>query len=122
MWELKLMLSHPNLAGVGFGPEVDNLSIDISFWEKKRQVNRSFGFGDIKKTRTSSDSEAATCDNVQTELVEFYLPSFKTMNRNEKYKVLVMGFYTENTEITQINVTISIAVQKFIFETKRFPQ
>ena len=55
-------------------------------------------------------------------LVEYYIPSFKTMNRNEKYKVLVMGFDPENTEITQTNVTISIAVQKFIFETKRFPQ
>ena len=42
------------------------------------------------------------------------------MNRNEKYKVLVMGIDPENPEITQTNVSISIAVQKFIFETKRF--
>ena len=40
------------------------------------------------------------------------------MNRNEKYKVLVIGIDPENPEITQI----SIAVQKFIFETKRFSQ
>ena len=33
-----------------------------------------------------------------------------------------MGFDPENTKIIQTNVTISIAVQKFIFETKRFPQ
>ena len=44
------------------------------------------------------------------------------MNRNEKYKVLVMGIDPDNPEITQTNVSISIAVQKFIFETRRFPQ
>ena len=55
-------------------------------------------------------------------LVEYYIPSFKTMNRNEKYKVLVMGIDPENPEITQTNVSISIAVQKFIFVTKRFSQ
>ena len=44
------------------------------------------------------------------------------MNKNEKYKVLVMGIDPENPEITQTNVSISIAVQKFIFETKRFSQ
>ena len=32
------MLSHPNLVRVEFEPEVDNLSIDVSLWEKKRQV------------------------------------------------------------------------------------
>ena len=56
------------------------------------------------------------------DLVEYYIPSFKTMNRNEKYKVLVMGIDPDNPEITQTNVSISIAVQKFIFETRRFPQ
>ena len=44
------------------------------------------------------------------------------MNRNEKYKVLVLGIDPDNPEITQTNVSISIAVQKFIFETRRFPQ
>ena len=44
------------------------------------------------------------------------------MNRNEKYKVLVMGIDPDNPEITQTNVSISIAVQKFIFETKQFSQ
>ena len=33
-----------------------------------------------------------------------------------------MGFDPENTEITQTNVTITIADQKFLFQTKRFPQ
>ena len=56
------------------------------------------------------------------DLVEYYIPSFKTMNRNEKYKVLVIGIDPENPEITQTNITISIAVQRFIFQTKRFPQ
>ena len=33
-----------------------------------------------------------------------------------------MGIDPENPEITQTNITISIAVQRFIFQTKRFPQ
>ena len=44
------------------------------------------------------------------------------MNRNAKYKLIVMGFDPENTEITQTNVTLYIAVQKFIFETKQYSQ
>ena len=41
---------------------------------------------------------------------------------NEKYRVLVVGMHPDNPEITQTNISISIAVQKFIFETRRFPQ
>ena len=36
--------------------------------------------------------------------------------------VLVISVDPENPEITQTNVSISNAVQKFIFETKRFSQ
>ena len=43
-------------------------------------------------------------------LVEYYTPSFKTMNRKEKY----------NPKITQRNVSMSIAIQKFNFETNNF--
>ena len=55
------------------------------------------------------------------DLVEYYIPSFKTMNRNEKYKVLVMGIDPDNPEITQTNVSISIAVQKFFLKQDVFP-
>ena len=50
-------------------------------------------------------------------LVEYYIPSFKTMNRNKKYKVLVMGIDPENPEITQ---TISIAVKNSFLKQKDF--
>ena len=53
-------------------------------------------------------------------LVEHYVPQFKTMNKKRKYETLVMGIDPNNLEFTQTNTTISIAVQKFIFETKRF--
>ena len=42
------------------------------------------------------------------------------MNKNRKYEVLVLGIDPANSDFIQTNTTISIAVQKFIFETKRF--
>ena len=42
------------------------------------------------------------------------------MNRNEKYKVLVMGIDPENPEITQTNVSISIAVQNSFLKLNDF--
>ena len=54
-------------------------------------------------------------------LVEYYIPHFKTMCKNKKYEVLVMGIDPENPEFVHTNTILSIAVQKFIFETKRFP-
>ena len=53
-------------------------------------------------------------------LVEYYVPNFKTMCKNKKYDVLVMGIDPGNPEFVNTNTILSIAVQKFIFETKRF--
>ena len=54
-------------------------------------------------------------------LVESYIPNFKTMCKNKKYEVLLMGIDPENPEFVHTDTILSIAVQKFIFETKRFP-
>ena len=54
-------------------------------------------------------------------LVEYYVPNFKTMCKNKKYDVLVMGIDPGNPEFVHTNTILSIAVQKLIFETKRFP-
>ena len=54
-------------------------------------------------------------------LVEYYVPHFKTMSKNKKYEVLVMGIDPGNPEFVHTNTTLSIAVQKFIFKTNRFP-
>ena len=53
-------------------------------------------------------------------LVEHYVPKFLQLNKTEKYEVLVMGILPDNTDYMQTNTTISIAVQNFIFKTKRF--
>ena len=53
-------------------------------------------------------------------LVEYYVPSFKTMCKNKKYEVLIMGIDPGNPEFVNTNTILSIAVQKFIFGTKRF--
>ena len=44
------------------------------------------------------------------------------MSKNRKYEVLVMGIDPGNPEFAHTNTILSIAVQKFIFETKRFSQ
>ena len=54
-------------------------------------------------------------------LIEYYVPNFKTMCKNKKYDVLVMGIDPGNPEFVHTITILSIAVQKFIFETKRFP-
>ena len=53
-------------------------------------------------------------------LVEHYVPKFLQLNKTQKYEVLVMGILPDNTDYIQTNTTISIAVQNFIFKTKRF--
>ena len=54
-------------------------------------------------------------------LVDYYVPHFKTMSKNRKYEVLVMGIDPGNPEFVHTNTILSIAVQKFIFKTNRFP-
>ena len=41
--------------------------------------------------------------------------------KNKKCEVLIKGIDPENPEFVHTNTILSIAVQKFIFETKRFP-
>ena len=53
-------------------------------------------------------------------LVELYIPKFLQLTKSKKYEILVMGINTDNPDYYFTNTKISIAVQHFIFATKRF--
>ena len=53
-------------------------------------------------------------------LFEHYIPTFKNLNRKQKLNILLTGINTDNPEFFYLNKTLTIAVQNFILETKRF--
>ena len=53
-------------------------------------------------------------------LVEHYIPNFKNFNKKQKLNILLTGINTDDPEIFHLNKTLTIAVQNFIIETKRF--
>ena len=52
--------------------------------------------------------------------VEHYVPTFANLSKIKQYEILVFGLKRDNPEYYYTNKTISIAVQNFIFKTKRF--
>ena len=52
--------------------------------------------------------------------VEHFIPKFKSFNKSQKYEILVKGINTYDPDFLYTNTSISIAVQKFIFQSKRF--
>ena len=55
-------------------------------------------------------------------LVEQFIPNFKTFNKSKKYEILVMGINTDNPDYNYLNTNITYAIQNFIFRTKRFSE
>ena len=53
-------------------------------------------------------------------LVEHYIPNFKNLNKKHKLNILLKGIETDDPEFFHLNKTLTIAVQNFILETKRF--
>ena len=54
--------------------------------------------------------------------VEHFIPFFKNLTKTKRYEILVMGINPENHDFNSTNTAISIAVQNFIFKTKRFTE
>ena len=52
--------------------------------------------------------------------VEQYVPNFKSLSKNKQYEILIFGLKPEKFEYYYTNRIIAIAVQNFIFKTKRF--
>ena len=54
--------------------------------------------------------------------VEQYVPNFKNFGKKKQYEILIFGLKPENPEYFYTNKIITIAVQNFIFKTKRFSE
>ena len=53
-------------------------------------------------------------------LVEHYIPKFPRLNRKQKLDILLKGINPDDEKFTQLNTTLTKAVQHFILSTKRF--
>ena len=53
-------------------------------------------------------------------LIEHYIPNFNNFTKTKKLEIILRGFDIENPEYLGLNTTLTISVQKFIYQTKRF--
>ena len=53
-------------------------------------------------------------------LFEHFNPTFKNLSRKKKLDMLLTGIKTDDPQFFSLNKTLTIAVQNFIIETKRF--
>ena len=54
--------------------------------------------------------------------VEHYIPNFNRFSKSKKYEILVKGIKPEDPYSYCTNITLALAVQSFIFRTKRFSE
>ena len=54
------------------------------------------------------------------DLIEHYIPKFSSFKKSQKLDIILRGFEIENIEFIGLNTTLTLAVQKFIMQTKRF--
>ena len=54
------------------------------------------------------------------DLVEQFIPNFRSLSLKRKYFILVNGYDIDNNELYQINTKIMRMTQDFILKTKRF--
>ena len=54
------------------------------------------------------------------EIIEHYIPKFKNMSKKNKLEIIFHGIDNQNPDILSTNITITLAVQNFILQTKRF--
>ena len=52
--------------------------------------------------------------------IEHYIPKFKSLSKQNKLEIILHGIDNENPDILSTNTTITIAVQNYIVQTKRF--
>ena len=51
-----------------------------------------------------------------------YIPNFSKFTKQRKLEVILKGFNIENTDYLHLNTTLTIVVQNFILQTKRFSE
>ena len=53
-------------------------------------------------------------------LNKHYLPNFTNYTKTKKLDIILKGFEIQNVEFIQLNTTLTLAVQNYILNTKRF--
>ena len=53
-------------------------------------------------------------------LIEHYVPNFSTFNNRQKIDLILNGINADDPVFLYLNKTLTIAVQNYIFATKRF--
>ena len=53
-------------------------------------------------------------------LIEHYIPNFPNFSKTKKLDIILRGIYIENLDFLSTNISLTIAVQNFILQTKRF--
>ena len=53
-------------------------------------------------------------------LIEHYLPNFTNYTKTKKLDIILKGFEIQNVEFIQLNTTLTLAVQNYLLNTKRF--
>ena len=53
-------------------------------------------------------------------LFEHYIPKFQNFTKTRKLDIILKGFEIQNDDFIQLNTTLTLAVQNFILNTKRF--
>ena len=53
-------------------------------------------------------------------LIEHYIPKFTTFTKSKKLDIILNGFEINNDDFIPLNTTLTLAVQKFISNSKRF--
>ena len=54
------------------------------------------------------------------QLFEHYIPNFKFFSKKQKLQVILNGINPDIEEFIRTNITLTIGVQNFILQTKRF--
>ena len=54
------------------------------------------------------------------QLFEHYIPNFINFTKKQKLQVILNGIYPDTEDFTRTNITLTIGVQNFILQTKRF--
>ena len=54
--------------------------------------------------------------------VEHFIPNFNRFSKSRKYEILVRGIKPDDPYFYTTNTTLALAVQSFIFRTKRFSE
>ena len=54
------------------------------------------------------------------QLFEHYIPNFTNFSKKQKLQIILNGIYPDAEDLFRTNITLTIGVQNFILQTKRF--